>query len=599
MLNQNCRGMLFCIHSTCLAALLLCVSVSFAPSANAGKKGKRLLAGVAAVAVVAKTSVKGTKDYKPPEEPTHLLESATGNLAAAVSGSFICFAEAKAEQNLYGADRAGAIFYNAGVIYFVPMWDYGRGGSALPAQFQVSPLSQTDTGSGKGGPALDPENDDLWDCWSSKDWRWQDHAMRVEALPQYKSPQQVAKEKKEADLKSGAILSGPNNTEEWAARAKKAFSDVEGYYKAYQSLWPAYSVFLSKVRDDQSLPNLSSVPFDNICENKFDRENKALIDQMTEAFAFDLCGPASENWFGLLSWYDPYRKDFRGASDWSGFGYYRSPQKQIFSNKHAIDDWYLGSGLVGKSYRYLFDFAERANMRVAGIVTGDGKKFASRDTFLNFYNTAASEIEAGLFDSVSNQRDIDTNIRSWGLYPELLTFFSSTLSDRALYQDVIDAYQDELEEFAMESSAEQEYKYYFGAFALTQACYDSRGALSYRKYITGAELSEAKSAWGGYANGSPLAEDARPAAEQDVLEEYSPTLKYIKEQGLLEFNDETLDFCREMYATLVAMPPSMVGGSSAFAAAPTACEMARAELAEVETMDQLQLAKAKVDLLCD
>jgi hypothetical protein len=582
-----------------LFVLTLGVIITLSPSTYAGKKGKRLLAGAAAVAVVVSDPLGKRRDYKPPKQPTHILESSSGNLTGGVDGAFLCFAEAKAEQNIYGADRAGAIFHHAGNLYFVPMWAYGRGGSALPAKFEVFKAAKSDAGSVKDGAALDPDRDDFWDCWSSKEWRWQDHALRVEALPQYKSPQQLAQEKYQADLASGAVLSGPNNGSEWASRARKAFSDLEAYYTAYADFWPAYSILLNRVRDTQQLPNLSEIPFQQLCDDKFDRDNKALSDHMTEDYGFNLCGSASENWFRLLSWYDPSRKDFRASSDWSRFGYYREPQRQIFSEKHAIDDWYLGSGLIATSYHYLFDFAERANMRVAGMVTGDGKKFASRDTFLSFYNKSAAEIESKLFDSVSNQRDIDINIRSWGLYPELLSFFASTLSDKDLYQDVIDAYSDELSEFIMESAAEQEYKYYFGAFALVEACRDSRGVFSYRNYITSAEFSEAKSAWGRYANSSALQRELRKPAEQDVRAEYQPTISYITEQGVGEFNDETLDFCRENYLTLVSMPASSIGSTGFTASAPSACDMARNELAEAETMDELQLAKAKVELLCE
>ena len=83
-------------------------------------------------------------------------------------------------------------------------------------------------------------------------------------------------------------------------------------------------------------------------------------------------------------------------------------------------------------------------MRVAGIVSGDGDKFASRETFKAFLAQASALIEAALFDSVSNQRDIDTNIREWGLYPELLDFFAATLAKPSSYSDVIEAYKVEL-----------------------------------------------------------------------------------------------------------------------------------------------------------
>ena len=581
-----------------LIALALGLAVTLAPPAHAGKTGKRLLAGVAAVAVVVGDPLERHRDYKAPKQPTHVLQSDSGNLLAPVEGAFLCFAEAKAEQNIYGADRAGAIFHHSGDVFFVPMWAYGRGGGLLPAKFQIYSASQNDAGLFQNEAMLDPTRDDLWDCWSSKTWRWQDHALRVEALPQYKSPQQVTKEKRDAGLASGAILSGPNNSAEWARRAKKAFLDLDAYYMAYKSFWPAYSIFLDKIRDTQQLPNLSDVPFTELCNNKFERENKAMSDHMAEDYGYTSCGAASENWFALLSWYDPNRKDFGASTDWSRFGYYRPPQRAIFSEKYAIDEWYLGSGLVGRSYHYLFDFAERANMRVAGIVTGDGQKYASRDTFLRFYTKAASEIEADLFDSVSSQRDIDTNIRSWGLYPELLTFYASTLSNAALYQDVIDAYRNELSEFIMESAAEREYKYYFGSYALVEACRDSRGTFSYRSYITKAEYKEAKSAWSRYANSSALPRDQRSAARDDVQAEYQPTISYITEEGAGAFNDETLEFCRENYFTLTSIPASSIGTGS-FLSEPSACELARNELADAETMDQLQLAKAKLEMLCD
>ena len=587
------------LRTALIASLVVLVAIS--SPASASKKGKRLLAGAAAVAVVASDPLGKKKSYKPPANPTHLLESSTGNLAAPAPGAFLCFAEAKAEQNLYGADRAGAVFHHQGVIYFVPMWNYGRGGNLLPARFQIYPASQTDSGLVRSGEKMDENHGDLWDCWSSKKWKWADHAQMVEALPQYKTPQQLAAEKRDADLKAGKILSGPNNSAEWAKRAQRGFVTLEQKYPAYSNLWPAYGIFLDRVRDTQQLPNISNAPFQDYCTNNLDRANKAMIDQMSKDYSFQLCGPASENWYNMLSWYHPALKDFRQVSDWSHFGYYREPQKLIFSQKDALADWYLGDSLITRSYHYLYQFAERANMRVAGIVTGDGKKYASAGTFDSFYNKASSEIEERLFDSVSNQRDIDTNIRTWGLYPELLAFFAATLSDRALYADVITAYEDELSEFSMETAAEREYKYYFGAKLIVEACYQTRGFFTYRKYLEKEEVHAATTKWKGYASRSTLPKKDRKAAEQDVLEEYRSTLSYLEEEGTLEFNDETREFCRENYLMLAFMPDTSSIGETSFTptAAKSACEIARNEVAEARTMQELELAKAKVEVVCD
>ena len=155
-----------------LIALALGLAVTLAPPAHAGKTGKRLLAGVAAVAVVVGDPLERHRDYKAPKQPTHVLQSDSGNLLAPVEGAFLCFAEAKAEQNIYGADRAGAIFYHSGDVFFVPMWAYGRGGGLLPAKFQIYSASQNDAGLFQNEAMLDPTRDDLWDCWSSKTWRW-------------------------------------------------------------------------------------------------------------------------------------------------------------------------------------------------------------------------------------------------------------------------------------------------------------------------------------------------------------------------------------------------------------------------------------------
>lgn len=581
--------------------LTLIFSLAFSSAASASKKGKRLLAGAAAVAVVASDPLGKKKSYKPPANPTHLLDSSSGNLSGPVPGAFLCFAEAKAEQNLYGADRAGAVFHHEGAIYFVPMWNYGRGGNLLPAKFQIYPASQTDDGVVRSGEKLDENRGNLWDCWSSKKWKWTDHALMVEALPQYKTPQQLAAEKRQADLKAGKILSGPNNSAEWAKRARNGFDTLQAKYPAYSALWPAYSIFLDRVRDTQQLPNISNVPFQGYCANNLDRANKAMIDQMVADYGFELCGPASENWYNMLTWYHRDLKDFRRVSDWSHFGYYREPQKLIFSQKDALEDWYLGGALITRSYHYIYQFAERANMRVAGMVTGDGKKFASAGTFDGFYNKAAAEIEKKLFDSVANQRDIDTNIRAWGLYPELMTFFASTLSDRALYDDVIEAYQDELAEFSMESAAEREYKYYFGAKLVVDACHDTRGLLTYRKYLEKDEIRAANAKWKGYVQRAALPKAERKAAEQDVTDEYRATVVYLREEGTLEYSSETREFCRDNYMQLALMPETSSVGQTAFApaAAVSACEMARNQVAEATTMEQLQLAKAKVDVVCE
>jgi hypothetical protein len=587
------------IKPTLITALILVLT--FSNSVDARKKGTRLLAGAAAVALVASDPLGKKQPYQPPSSPTHLLDSSTGNLKGAVPGAFLCFAEAKAEQNFYGADRAGAVFHHQGQIYFVPMWNYGRGGNLLAAKFQIYPASQSEGGLVRSGDKLDEDLGNLWDCWSSKKWKWSDHALMVEALPQYKTPQQLAAEKKEADLKAGKILSGPNNSVEWARRAQKAFTSLENKYPAYTSLWPAYELFLEMVRDTQQLPNISGAPFQDYCANDLDRSNKAMINQMSADYGFQLCGPASENWHNLLSWYHPALKDFRQVSNWTHFGYYKEPQKLIFSQKDVIEDWYLGDSLITKSYHYLFQFAERANMRVAGIVTGDGKKYTSAGTFSSFYNEASAEIEAKLFDSVANQRDIDTNIRSWGLFPELMTFFAATLTDQSLYADVIEAYQSELAEFTLESAAEREYKYYFGAKLIVDACHDTRGLLTYRKYLEKDEIADASAKWKEFVRHSPLAKSDQEAAEQDVYDEYLPTLVYLEEEGTLEFSSETREFCRENYLALNFMPAvSSVGETSLESAVSlSACEIARSQLAEAETMDQLELAKVKVDVVCD
>lgn len=625
------------------ATLLLC-----SLPVHAGKTGKRLLAGVAAVAVVAGDPLERYRDYKPPKQPTHLLESSSGNLTQEVRGAFICFAEPRGGNKPSNKDLAGAVMHIDGRIYYVPMWPYNGGGNAVPARFIVFPADSTEAGMRKTGPALSTSDSTLWDCWSSKEWKWEDHAAPIEGLAGYKSPQQLASERYKADLTAGKVLAGPNNTTEWTRRARAAFQDVATYYPEYQKFWPAYDIFLEKVRNPKQLPNLSGQPFEDYCRNNLDRSNKAKIDSMRVDFGYQLCGPSASNWHKLLAWYHPDQKDYLRASDWSQFGYYNEPQKRIFTRNGAIfnssscarpgqslsltrvesllqqkncslsgastskdwltgsetGSWYLGDSLITQSYHFLFDYAERANMRVAGIVSGDGDKFASRETFKAFLAQASALIEAALFDSVSNQRDIDTNIREWGLYPELLDFFAATLAKPSSYSDVIEAYKVELLEFEMESAPQREYKYFFGAMALVDACASSRKFFNYRKYIDSNEYNEASSLWRDYANRSPLSSEERVAAEQDVLNEYAATFQYLSEQSSLDFEENTRNFCQENLMTLKFMSSTAnTWDQPADPAEPakedSACALARNLAAEATTLSELELAKAKVEIVCN
>ena len=581
--------------------LIILVSTAFLHSPPA-LSSKKLLAGVTAVAVVASEPFKKRSAYKPPKKPTHIVESPSGNLTADLSGSFLCFATATRGQNYLGSDRAGAVFYSEGNIYFIPKWAYGRSGATTPAVFTIYPAKTTDKGVEKAGPVVDQSQVELWDCWSSKKWEWEDHALSVEALPQDKTPEKIEEEKRSADLKAGKIVDGPNNSKKWAERAAGHFENLAAQYPIYDAFWPAFDIFVTKVGDSSQLPNLSNTPFSDYCVNNLDRANNSKVRQMERDFGYVNCGAPNANWYKFLSWYHPAKKDFYAVDDWSHFGYYKPPQKQIFQQKDAIEEWYLGGALITKSYHYLFDFAERANMRVAGMVTGDGKKFASQGTFRSFVQKASAEIENDLFESVSNQRDIDENIRSWGLYPELFDFFVATLRQPNRYSDVIQAYADELQEYIQESAFEREYKYYFGAFILTEACYKTRGFYNYRKYVEKSEYKQAASQWNNFKDRSPLDKNQKSRAEQDVTDEYLSTLAYLQEEGSLDFNDETKGFCRDNYLALAYMPAtSSTSEESALATSVEsneACDIARMELAEANSMDQLQLAKAKMELVC-
>ena len=153
----------------------------------------------------------------------------------------------------------------------------------------------------------------------------------------------------------------------------------------------------------------------------------------------------------------------------------------------------------------------------------------------------------------------------------------------------------------MESAAEREYKYFFGAKLVVNACHDTRGLLTYRKYLEKDEIHAANAKWKGYVQRAALPKAERKAAEKDVTDEYRATVAYLREEGTLEYNSETREFCRDNYMQLALMPETSSVGETAFA--PTtpvsACEMARNQVAEATSMEQLQLAKAKVDVVCE
>lgn len=573
-----------------LIAVMFALLVSHQADARLGDRlGKRL------------DKLQAEVGYHPPQGVSHAVESSKGNLRQPVFGTLICL-------EYWPSDRSskGLVFHSSGrVIWFPVEYPFARQNDKdFPNNFRVHAASEGSTGPVQG--QVLPEFDAFREC--PDGWDWSKNALLYTAIPEYRSDAQLAAERKAAEdakreaaekqrqqqLSNGVIVDGPNNSEKWVTKAKEVSAELIAAYPVFDKLWPAYEVFLDRIRNPNIVPTPSGSPFETICENKFDADNKKKKALYTANFAFDTCGDPGDNWAKLLAWYHPGLKDWGAAKDWSDFGYYREPQKLLFteperlyfypadgrqtncsirgnqsqnrpvtlttgkawllegclSGSMGVRSWRLRDPVISESYHWLFDLAERFNMRVAAIVTGDTNKYAPKSSLDKTVENISTQIRRVLFDSVRSEDDIRERISSFGLYPELLELYISLAGDDELITDEIEAYRDLLEEAHVDTPQEKAYQSFYDLVAVAQACYDyGKGRMLV--YLDSNQWSEIARVWDNKKRQSGLTRQERESIE--TLTKSDPGYKNL--EVLIktnEWNSTTSDICRRMYRDILA-----------------------------------------------
>lgn len=584
-----------------LLTMMLSATLIFPLSAAAGFKNKGLVAlGTVGIA----SAVSKSKAYKPPTEITHAVDSNMGYLRQPVYGSLICVVD---KGGAGADDMYGLIFHSEGRTTRFPVHTQLRYTNLENSWFQVYSASETESGRQQGSIPL--ELDGYSKC--PQDWDWSIDLIPVEALPEFKSKAEIAAEKKaiedakkaeaaskrQAEIDSGKIVVGPANSEAWISKAKSVTEELQAKYPVYKEVWPALAVLVERMRDQNTVPTPSTDVFSEICKNKFDKENKKKKATYGTNFGFD-CKSIDETWANLLSWYHPELKDYSASSDWSDFGYYREPQKLLFTgpeNTYApVYDTSLNGGrgaacplksrdnskkpvsithlksleaagcmlnpyrgvsyqikdeTILASYHYLFDLAERFNMHVAALVTGDTGKYASESSLQQTLKLAKKQIRGDLFESISSEEDIQMNINLYGLYPELLDLYVAMAGGKGGLEDEVQAYFDALEEAHVSTPAERAYRDFYELVAVTEACYDY-GRSRALVYIDYSQYNKVKEIWSGQKKSSGLNKSELQAVHELIDEDPSRQSVYRTIRGE-SYQDYWADKCRRTYRQIL------------------------------------------------